>query len=740
MHPVTTAARPSVEERIRAALWFAERGFGVFSVWSTDADGACRCPLKAACENPGKHPIPQIGFKAATTDPAKIRAMLSAGSEPNWGMLPAEGVFALDVDGQGVARLAELETLHGPLPPTLRTSTAHGQHIFLRWPTALPRPIGQLFGFVTRWGSGTNAGYVVGPRSVHATGAVYAPAGDVYAIADLPDAWARAAVAPGSPGTPEIVIRTGYQLPDQIPAGASRYGEILRYTAHLYDTSRLSVAEMWPLVHDVLAPRFEQPLTEQELRSRFDRAVDRMPERLGDRRHIPPEPVDPSTFPEPENRGQARMSELGNVEYVEDLVRPGRIVVWAAEEGSGKSYAVAGELAIRVAAAGGSFAETWPVVRQGRVLVLSEMHPDDDYVREEIVLSALGLDRTGIDGRYFRLDLMRAAGGRPALTVPEWRTWITGWLREHEVLLMVVDTATGATQVDPWGREIQTVYASLRMMLAEHPELAVILIVHVRKPTGRGEARQLSDVLGEWGRWCDVVVLQENDGTSLERTRLTTRKRVDRQRRVVATKVDGLLRDVVDLDGIVNAKVPEADVLRAIETRPGLTFAELGEQLGVAKDTAKRYAARLGRRVRVESGREFRVYLAEPSESDRRTAKHGPDAALTSTKTASTHGDAQQAPGQEAELTDARSSATHQPRASVEKRGAERRTPPPHLKVGEGASVGRAVLSAPGAQRHVGASVADEWCLFFRDHQTRHRNVSADPWCEICTPRTEVKR
>ena len=34
--------RPTAADRIRAALWFADRGFGVFSVWSADADGTCR--------------------------------------------------------------------------------------------------------------------------------------------------------------------------------------------------------------------------------------------------------------------------------------------------------------------------------------------------------------------------------------------------------------------------------------------------------------------------------------------------------------------------------------------------------------------------------------------------------------------------------------------------------------------------------------------------------------------------
>ena len=49
--------RPSAEARIRAATWFADQGFGVFSVWSANADGTCRCPKGAACSSAGKHPI-----------------------------------------------------------------------------------------------------------------------------------------------------------------------------------------------------------------------------------------------------------------------------------------------------------------------------------------------------------------------------------------------------------------------------------------------------------------------------------------------------------------------------------------------------------------------------------------------------------------------------------------------------------------------------------------------------------
>jgi hypothetical protein len=321
------------------------------------------------------------------------------------------------------------------------------------------------------------------------------------------------------------------------------------------------------------------------------------------------------SFPEPEDRGLAAPSALGDVEYVEDFIRPGRILAWAAEEGSGKSYSVDDELAIRVATAGGSFAGTWPIVQTGPVLVLSEMHPDDDYEREATTLRSLDLERTALAGCYYRLSLMTAAGGRPALTVPEWREWVTGWLRDHRALLLIIDTATGATQVDPWGRAIQEVFTNLRVMLDAYPALAVILLLHFRKPSGRGE-RRISDVLGEWGRWCDVVVLQENEANSLTRTKITVRKRVRHERRIVATKAGGLLIDPQDAAAAGGPKVPIDDVLAAVAASPGLSYVELGAALNVSKDTASNYVKAAGDRLTVVPNgprRQIRVYpTAEP--------------------------------------------------------------------------------------------------------------------------------
>lgn len=318
----------------------------------------------------------------------------------------------------------------------------------------------------------------------------------------------------------------------------------------------------------------------------------------------------PEAWPEPEDRGAAVLSELGGVEYVEDLILPGRIVVVAAEEGTGKSYAISGELAIRVAVAGGAFACTWPIRRTGPALVLSEMHPDDDYAREAAILAALELERDALAGRYYRLPLASAAGDRPALQVPEWREWIAGWLRDRGALLAVFDTATGAAQVDPWGGDIQGVYRGLRVMLEHYPELAIVLIVHLKKPSGRGE-RQISDVLGEWGRWCDVLLLLERDGAT--RVKLSTRKRVRHERRIVATKRDGLLIDPQDLSEGPAPKVPLSEVVAAIEANPGIGAGDLAQLLGVGRSTAQEYAQAAARAGLIDRRQEgprgaFRLY------------------------------------------------------------------------------------------------------------------------------------
>jgi hypothetical protein len=112
----------------------------------------------------------------------------------------------------------------------------------------------------------------------------------------------------------------------------------------------------------------------------------------------------------------------------------------------------------------------------------------------------------------------------------------------------------------------------------------------------------------------------ENEGTGLTRTRLTVRKRVRRERRIVVTKSGGLLVDPEDLDETKGTKVPADKVVAAVVAQPGISYAELGDVLGVSKDTATAYVKAMPARLRAVPGTagggpgaRVRVYaIAEP--------------------------------------------------------------------------------------------------------------------------------
>ena len=568
-----------------AALEMAAAGWAVIPL-HTPVDGACDC-RKPDCPSPGKHPRTRNGLSDATTDADQIRRWWSLWPQANIGAGVPDGYVVVDVDVDDLATVFAADEM----PQTATSRTGRGSHHVYRTPVPV-RPKVAVREHVDLRGLGS---YIVVAPSRHANGRQYE--------------WATG-LAEGVASAPEWVLRAAGSRPQE-PRGAEgapilRGGrnDTLARLAGVMRRQGMTIEEIAIALQAVDSARCRPPLESEEPGS-----VRRIAASIG--RYAPAEEPEAAPWPEPEDRGTATLSELGDVQYVEDLLRPGRIVVWAAEEGSGKSYAVDDELAIRVAVAGGSFAGTWPILLTGPVLVLSEMHSDDDYQRETTVLASLGLERSALADRYFRLPLMTAAGGKPALTVLEWREWITAWLRDHRALLLVVDTATGATQVDPWGGAIQSVYQNLRGMLAAYPALAVVLVVHCRKPSGRGD-RRLSDVLGEWGRWCDVVVLQENDGASLTRTKISVRKRVSHERRIVATKAGGLLVDPHDLVA-EGPKVGLDTVVDVIAGALGMTIKDLAKALKVAPSTAATYAQEAEHSGRIERRRsgpkgQFRLY------------------------------------------------------------------------------------------------------------------------------------
>jgi Bifunctional DNA primase/polymerase, N-terminal len=147
--------------------------------------GGCSCVAGAACNSPGKHPIPVNGHKAATSDVARIVRWWTETPQANVGIRPSVGVVVLDVDPRNGGATALVDLLDGrKLPQTLTAQTGGGGlHIWLRCP---PPTWGYRRKLITGVDIKTHDGLVVAPPSRHTSGRRYAWANDLE-IAPAPD-------------------------------------------------------------------------------------------------------------------------------------------------------------------------------------------------------------------------------------------------------------------------------------------------------------------------------------------------------------------------------------------------------------------------------------------------------------------------------------------------------------------------------------------------------------------------
>lgn len=132
-------------DNINRALCYAQLGLHIFPVWSTDADGRCRCgkPNDAPGHKPGKHPQNKLaphGHNDATTDEDTVRNWWTRDPDAGIGLsLAASGLLAVDIDPRngGWESLAEIEAKHGKLLSTCVAKTqGGGEHrLFLADPT-----------------------------------------------------------------------------------------------------------------------------------------------------------------------------------------------------------------------------------------------------------------------------------------------------------------------------------------------------------------------------------------------------------------------------------------------------------------------------------------------------------------------------------------------------------------------------------------------------------------------------
>lgn len=171
----------------------AYRGWPVVPLHWPEAPGKCSC-RRPDCSSIGKHPLTRNGLKDASTNFGRIAEWWARWPEANYAICTGRtaGLTVLDVDGpEGEASLAELEITHGLLPATSTVATGRGRHIYWQWIDGSTNRARVMPGLDVR----SCGGYVVGPGSVHASGAVYEWRGETRSAAQAPQ-WLAALVAP----------------------------------------------------------------------------------------------------------------------------------------------------------------------------------------------------------------------------------------------------------------------------------------------------------------------------------------------------------------------------------------------------------------------------------------------------------------------------------------------------------------------------------------------------------------
>lgn len=237
----------------RAAVWYAEHGFGVF-------------PLQAM----SKRPATAHGVNDWTDNPADVEAWWLDHPDHNVGVAcgtPSGGLLVLDFDvdeesdKDGAATLSEWERVNGELPETSVAITGGGgMHYLYRTDRTNIRPSANAeLGVDVR----SDGSYVVAPPSVH-------PSGRRYEWQDPPDETPVATATGAVYDFLDHVQRNGgrdetrkdngkFRLPDAIRKG-ERDNVLFRYASHLRAIGR-SDEEILAAVAGVNATRCEPPLS-----------------------------------------------------------------------------------------------------------------------------------------------------------------------------------------------------------------------------------------------------------------------------------------------------------------------------------------------------------------------------------------------------------------------------------------------------------------------------------------------
>ena len=267
---------------------------------------------------------------------------------------------------------------------------------------------------------------------------------------------------------------------------------------------------------------------------------------------------------------------------IRDVLRPNALALIAASEGVGKSY-VRKEMELRLATGRGALFGHYEITGPVRVATIDEENgPDEEYRRDEEVLGWLGATRADLEGRYRRASFLGLN-----LTDPRTQRYLR---RQLATGVDVLFLDTGGSMVDEeYGTPLRNAIRFLRTLLREHPNLSIVLSVHMVKPSrdpkaGTPKRRPLSDVMGQWTRSPDLVAVLTDLGANRFRWELVKRRGVPRSAGIVDYS-SGPTAWVHDVDGADEAASTGDTfrILRAIAAG-GTDWKALTAGTGISRD------------------------------------------------------------------------------------------------------------------------------------------------------------
>ncbi len=223
---------------LEAALARARDGAYIIPLWSTDAAGVCKCPKKADCASPGKHPRTMNGLDDASCDPDTIKRWWGQWPDANVGVR-TDAVVRIDIDLPDVAEALSADVPLQAETELVRTPRRGGLHIALK----VLRPVAGRDLFLSdgrKLGELKAArGYVLVPPSAIGTGEyqLLSPDGNDPIEVDDPVAWLRnvlPAFGYNLAGESERPARAYEALSGAVYEGEGRHNALVSYSGKVW--------------------------------------------------------------------------------------------------------------------------------------------------------------------------------------------------------------------------------------------------------------------------------------------------------------------------------------------------------------------------------------------------------------------------------------------------------------------------------------------------------------------------